>query len=390
MANFLPKNIFSNIPDIIDIIMKKNILFIGIIVVLLGAFLIISKGPEVATENPIKIGAVLSLTGPAAPFGEINREALLLAEEEINKKGGIDGRMVEIYIEDDETSGAKAATAFQKLVDVENVDVVIGGVWDFLAQSIMPLAESRGVVFITPSNFLIPEVFEPNKETFLMMPEFEFAIRKLEGEIAQSGAEKLALVRFTSSFGAEIGRVLGEITSELGYAPLVTETYQAIGGNDYRTTIAKLKAGGIDGVYLDMIGSDTVTFLKQAKEMEFNPKIFTHLGAVEDFVINGELDKSLLENAVVLDWEVSSDEFDELFEEKYGHVPGKSANRTYDAVYAAAEAVAKRSSNETIVQYLEDNKFETLNGVFSFNDSHIVDQIETAVYVVKGGEFVLK
>lgn len=370
--------------------MKRNIMVFAFAVLVIVILWAVSKEPKEVVSDPIKIGAILSLSGPAAPFGEINREALQLAEEEINKKGGIDGRMVEIIIEDDGTSGTKAASAFQKLVDSEKVDVVIGGMWDFIAQAIMPLAEERGVVFISPSNFRIPDVFEPNKQTFLMLPDFEFAIRKLEGEIAKSEVEKLALVRFNSSFGEEIGRSLGEISVELGHGPIMTETYQSIGGNDYRTTIAKLKDQGIDGVYLDMIGSDTVTFLRQAKEMKFTPKIFTHLGAVEDFVINGDLDKSLLENVIVLDWEVSSPEFDTLFEEKYGHAPGKSANRTYDAVYASAEAIAKKSANEMLFEYLEDHKFETLNGTVDFNEDHTVDTIETAVYIVTNGEFIPK
>ena len=101
------------------------------------------------TQDTTKIGAVLSLSGPAAAFGQTTANALELAAEEINANGGINGKHIELIIEDDATDGKKSAAAFTKLVTVDNVDAVIGGTFDFNYNAIAPLAEQYETVLIT-------------------------------------------------------------------------------------------------------------------------------------------------------------------------------------------------------------------------------------------------
>src|SRR3990172_3073704 len=74
--------------------------------------------------DPIKIGAVLSVTGPASPLGEPERNTALLVQEQINAKGGLIGRKLEIIVYDDESAVDKAVTAADKLLKKDNVSAV--------------------------------------------------------------------------------------------------------------------------------------------------------------------------------------------------------------------------------------------------------------------------
>ena len=150
--------------------MQKTLIGVAIVIVVaFGAwFLFINNKPSPAvTGNPIKIGAILSQTGFAASFGESAKNAVQLAVEDINKSGGIDGRPVVVYYEDDHTDAKEAVSAFQKLTSIDHVDAIMGGLFDFAAQPLFPLADTNKIAFVSPDNFRIPNGFELTPNTFV-------------------------------------------------------------------------------------------------------------------------------------------------------------------------------------------------------------------------------
>lgn len=365
----------------------KNIL-IWVVVILLIIWGITSiDSKEESSGETIKIGAPIELSGVASAFGEMAQMGMDLAVEEINEDGGIDGRMVEIFYEDSETQPTKAVTAYRKLVDIHKVDAVIGGLFDFVAQPIFPVALEEGVTFISPINFTIPEHFEMTENSFVMYPAFEKAIRELEGVLVEEEVGKVGMVAFQSDFANEIVRVIDEILKENNKEALVIERYQEIGLSDFRTQILKLKQAEVDTVFLDTLDIDTVAFAKQARELDFNPQIISH-STLRDALLVEDIDPTLLEGAIMLDWEVTSSEFAERFEEKYGIPPRRGADGSYDAVYVLAEAIANTNSREEVPEYLETHTFETANGTVSFTEDHSVESVDVAVRKVVEGELV--
>ncbi len=106
---------------------KKNIIITILILVIIALFVLLNFDKEQKIiDKPIKIGAPTSLTGVAAAFGEMAQMGMEMAVEEINADGGINDRPVELYIEDDQTSASTVVSAYQKLVGVDSVDVIIG------------------------------------------------------------------------------------------------------------------------------------------------------------------------------------------------------------------------------------------------------------------------
>lgn len=360
--------------------MKK--ITIGIIVVILivaGIAISSNKG----SNESIRIGAVVSLTGFAAPWGEYAKNGMELAVKSINNNGGINGRKIELIIEDDHTEGKDAVSAYNKLVSLDKVQGVIGGVFDFTAQPLIPLAQSNNLAFISGSNFRIADGFDLNDQSFVMLTDFSKVIRELETYIKKENIKNLAVVHFKSTFGNEIAKTLDGVMKENGQVGIINEEYAQIGDNNFRTTIAKLKSQKVEAVFLDMVGNDPINFLVQSKQLGFNPKIISYNGITDSFA--EQADKSLLEGVVILNWEVSSEEFIKLYKTAYGIEPTKSADKYFDAVYVLANSIANSADQTKVAEYISKNEFTTPNGVIRFTADHAVENVPVEIQVIKNG-----
>lgn len=315
----------------------------------------------------MQVGAILSFTGPAAAFGEEARRGIDLAVSDINAQGGINGKEVSVVYEDDATNPTKAVTAWNKVVNVDKAVGVIGGTWDFNYNAIAPLAEQDKVVLITPQN-LKTKGFIMNNYTFTMRPKMTTVVGTLEDYIVDSEYKKVAFVRFVSPFGESMGAGLANVMAHVDGEVVLEETYDSIGGNDFLTVIEKVKASGAEAVLIDMVGPDILTFLKRVKENNMDVQVLAHTGML-DVYNTPDVDMDLLDGVVYFDWDQpASEEFIAKYEAKYGEKPKRSADGAYDAMMVLAEGLR---SGEEVNIYLEENEFETVNGVVSFED-HIV------------------
>jgi|TARA_B100001964_G_C14173258_1_gene572553 branched-chain amino acid transport system substrate-binding protein len=96
------------------------------VLIIWGGYTLISDDGT-STDEPIKIGFIGPLSGDAAVYGEPGRDVVALAVARVNAEGGVDGRMLELLVEDGQCNGKDATSAMQKLVNVDGVKFVIGG-----------------------------------------------------------------------------------------------------------------------------------------------------------------------------------------------------------------------------------------------------------------------
>lgn len=365
--------------------MKKSISIVIAVVVILAIILAIKPRATTTTigNKPIRIGAVISLTGFASPWGEYAKNGIDLAVKNLNAKGGINGRMVEVVYEDDHTDAKDSVSAYSKLVNIDKVDGVIGSIFDFTSQPLLPLAVSNKTATLFPEVFRIPGAFEPNEHSFSMFPEFSKTLRELKSYLVTAGHRKLAVVHLQSAYGKEIAKTLDAVQKENGQTGIVNEEYLKIGGNDFRTTIAKLKAQNVDAVFLDMVADDPLNFIVQSKQLGFKPIFISYNGLTDAFA--NEKDKSLLEGVVILNWEISSPEFSTLYKNEYHAEPAKAADKSFDAVYVLANAIAKTGDKTKVASYIAGNTFSTPNSTITFGKDHVVESIPVVVNVIKNG-----
>ena len=367
--------------------MKKYII-VAVIVVLLGILFYSTKKAPVANANPIKIGAIISLSGPAAAFGEHAKNGILLAQDEINKKGGVNGRKVEVIIEDDHTDPKQAVSAYQKLVSIDKVDGIVGLLWDFVAQPVLPLAEKDKITVISTSNPRIPGTFEPGANSFAMLSDFGKIIERMTPLLSASTTKKIGIVRFESGFSKNIAENMQAIAKNANKGAVQEETYNSIGNNDFKTIVTKLKAANIDTVFLDMVANDPVQFLTRARQLGYTPKTVIAETAALEASRAEKTDKTLFEGVHILNWEITSPAFEKLYRDRYGVIPEKSADKAASAIELLAEAIAKTDSREAVAPYIASHSFETLNGTVKFTEGHAAETTLVKVQKIVGGTLV--
>ena len=103
-----------------------RVMLMGIVPLLLLAVLTATACGDDDADEPFKIGVMESVTGPGETYGTVAVQAKELAVEEINAAGGINGRMLELVIEDSKCSAQDAITAYDKLTDVDGVKIILG------------------------------------------------------------------------------------------------------------------------------------------------------------------------------------------------------------------------------------------------------------------------
>lgn len=137
------------------------------------------------------------------------------------------------------------------------------------------------------------------------------------------------------------------------------------------------------GGFLDAVANDPLIFLNQAKQLGFNPTMMTYNDALDAFAT--ETNNSLLDNVVILNWEITSPVFTDMYQKAYGIPPTKSADKWFDAVYVVATALANVSDPSQASAYIASHSFTTPNSTVTFTPDHAVQKTNTQVEIVKNG-----
>ncbi len=175
--------------------------------------------------QPIKIGVELPLTGYAAPYGEDAKRGAELAVDEINSAGGINGRKVEAVYEDDGAVGKTAVSATQKLIDVDKVPVIVGGMMASAALSAAPIARERKVVFVatisshpdlTSEELYVYRVFITVRMHGNTMAKYAYNVLK---------ARTAAALTPNNDYGVTHEKAIRERFTKLGGTWLISESY---------------------------------------------------------------------------------------------------------------------------------------------------------------------
>lgn len=222
-----------------------------------------TSGSSIELE-PIKLGVMAPLTGEAASWGENALAGVTLATEEINAKGGINGRMVELYVEDDQC-GSAGVTAIQTLINIDNVDGIVGPVCSSSAGPALPVAASDGapLVLIGAS---APDLTSYGDNIFRVYP--SDALQGVEAAkymVEEEGLEKIAIIYVKNDWGEGIYNVFKEEAESLG-AEIVYTSGALQDDVDFKTEVTKLESMEIDAIYLPLYPNGNIAFFKQMEE----------------------------------------------------------------------------------------------------------------------------
>ena len=191
--------------------MKKTLIPVAAIIAVLLIAVVVWRAANPGDSSTFKIGVTLPLSGDAAPYGKEGLNGLQLAAEQINARGGVEGKKIELLVEDDRGLPKDGVSALQKILATNpDVHVVIGGAFSQIAAAQIPICENKGVVLFSPyaSN---PDLSKPGDCFFRNWPsdiaEGGEMAKFAKGEL---NLNSVAILASSSDYGIGLKRVFVE------------------------------------------------------------------------------------------------------------------------------------------------------------------------------------
>jgi len=303
-----------------------------------------------AEAQPLKIGAPQPMTGPDAPFGDKFKKAYALAVEEINGAGGVNGRMLEVVIEDHQAKNALAATIAEKLITQEKVLVLTGGRASGQAMEIASVAQRLKTPYLVdhPSADMITTkgfewVFRNNPTGSIYPSAFNSFISEYPSAMPRSAA----VVYDNTLFGKTIAASAMKFLKSKN-VPIVGDEAYPVNTLDFKGIMTKVKGTNPDYLLLVAVATtDAILLTRHAKEMGIAPRAFVGFGGgfgVADYASQlGPLAQNVFSSAA---WSGNPNDprtkaFYDKFHARYGIWPHEHEVEGYAAIYIIADAMKR-------------------------------------------------
>jgi branched-chain amino acid transport system substrate-binding protein len=339
--------------------------------------LILAAGPASAQEakgTPIKVGVVLPLTGGQAKFGEIEKNSFLMGLEEINKAGGVNGRPIELLIEDDTGKPDVGRSAVEKLISQDKVVALTGGYSSSVAYAMCAVAQQRKVAFLVTTGSADKITEQGWDYVFrIKAPVSEYpeaAVNFLE-EVVKP--QTCAVLYENTLFGQEGSKYFAERCEKAGIKVLVKEGYEA-GAVDFKPLLIKVKAAKPDFLYMISYVMDAALLMRQSKELDVNPKLFIGGGAgftLPEFAANaGEAAENVFSADLWSEYlpYPGAREYYDNYMKKYNGPTEYHGAEAYASMYVVADALkrAKEITPAAVREALTTTDLKTAYGPVKF------------------------
>ncbi len=376
--------------------MKKSTWWIlGVIVVLIIVLAVTSNKRETATDSgPVRVGAALMLTGPASLLGELQQKVLPIAVGDVNKNGGINGRPLELVIEDAAYDPKTAVSAYQALKQK--------GLKLFIIDGSSPVASTRPLV-IADGNFTIagvataPSYYDGNNRSCRIAPTAKL-FGPANAELAiKRGYKNVAVLAGDNEYGRGLADEFTKTLIAKGGKVVLTEFYNASpAASDYKTNITKVKAieSSVDAIVFTQALNTLPAMLKQMSDLGLKKPLISDYPTVDNPALKGDLSVlNGLEYAGIdfVNGDSSTDSpkakaFKDAYKAKFDSYPIFLQGAHYDVVMLLSEAIAKVGQDpQKVADYISGLKdYEGVTGVFSFNSDCEVERKPVFNKIVDG------
>jgi branched-chain amino acid transport system substrate-binding protein len=341
----------------------KHRLVLLVLLLLLGLALSCSQ-QKTDDRSTIQIGFFGDLSGPTFNFGQSAMNGVLMAADEINQAGGINGRKLDIVMEDDKGSPELAALVTGKLIDRDKVIAIIGAGASGNSLAAAPKAQSAHIPLIAPSS-TNPAVTQAGDYIFRAC-----FIDAFQGEVMAKFAAntlKAKKAAIMLDFNSPYSRGLTEFF-EFSFAKLdgrivIKQSYSQ-GDADYRGQLSAIKAANPDVVYIPGYYGDVAIIARQARQLGLTVALLGTDGwdAPELWELGGDaLNGCYISNHYSVDDPSETiQKFVRDYRQRFGNLPPDAhAALAYDALRFLAEALRKAGTTER--QKLRDALAETKN-----------------------------
>ncbi|MBM1171206.1 ABC transporter substrate-binding protein [Microvirga arabica] len=337
----------------------------------LGAALALGAPAAQAQQAPIKIGELNSYAQWAA-FTVPYRNGWQMALDEINAKGGVLGRRIEIISRDDGATTGSATRVADELVSREGVSLLFGSFLSNVGVAMADYANQKKIVYIAAEPLTdAVTMAQGNRYTFRIRPNNFMQVGMLVDQAKASGAKRWAIVAPNYEYGQSAAAVFKRLIQErVPGAQIVAEQYPALGKIEAGATASAIEQAKPDGIFNVLFGPDLTQFVREGNTRG----LFE--GATVLSLLTGEPEWLLpLKDEVPEGWTVTGYPWDEIkdpkhkafidaYRAKYNDTPRLGSLLGYMVMTMIRDAIERAGSTETeaVIKALEDAKFDTVIG----------------------------
>ena len=300
-------------------------------------------------EGPFRIGVMESLTGPGETYGTVANQAKQMAADEINAAGGVNGRRLELVVEDSKCGAQDAIAAYKKLTDVDGIKIILGTSCSGAMLGAAPLAEADGIILFSglASN---PDIAKAGDYIFrTQISDVQVGI--VTGDaLWADGVRTLATITESTDYAEGVRRTSvaqfekhgGKVVAEERFASDVT---------DFRSQLGKLFTANPDALHLAPQSEFSAgTIIKQARELGYEGPIYAETISVGTTALEIAGEAATGMKAVTADLDPDNEKAQEVladFRERYNYVTLPwHLGSAYDDVYIAAECLKKTNDDQ--------------------------------------------
>ncbi len=350
------------------------------------------------TGDTIPVGVYASLTGDEANFGKDSREGAELAVDTINGGGGVNGKKIDLKIENDESDPSKAASAVTKLITSDKVVAVVGEVASGRSLAAAPICQQYKIPMVSPSstNIKVTQIGDYIFRVCFIDPFQAYVMAKFSHDTLN--AKNVALfIDSTSPYSRDLGTEFQKNFEQMGGKIVDQESYVPT-DTDFKGQLTKLKTTNPDAIFAPGYYKSAGEIAKQAKELGIAaPMMGTDGWDAQDlFVTAGDsMEGSYFSDHMdITSQQPEVKSFVDAYKKKYGadKKPGSLTALGYDAVMILAQAMknAKTLDGPGIRDALAQVKdFKAVTGDITINGDRNADK-PAVVLQIKGRDFVYK
>ncbi|MBI1922521.1 MAG: ABC transporter substrate-binding protein [Geobacter sp.] len=367
--------------------------FLGILLTAAGAF----------AAEPIKIGALFAVTGPAAFLGEPERNTAQMVVDEINKGGGIKGRKLELVVYDTQGDSTKAVQAATRLIKEDNVVAIIGPSTTGDSMAVIPVVEKAKIPMVSCAAGM--KITDPVKKwVFKTAQNDTLAVEKIYEHLKKRKVSRVAILTVSDSFGSSGREQLKAQAAKFGIQILVDDTY---GPKDTDMTSQLTKVRGTQAEALICWGTNPgpAVIARNAKQLGLKmPLYMSHGVSSKKFIeLAGDAAEGIMipsGRVIVADLLPKSDKqkkslmaFVKDYQNHYRKEGDHFGGHAWDAVMLLKGAIEKGGATpDGIRNQLEKTRnFAGIGGIFNYSPADHAGLTKDAFVLVeiKKGDWVL-
>ncbi len=326
-----------------------------ILTTLTASLLLTLAAGQAPAAEPIKIGSFLAVTGGASFLGDPELKTLQMYIEEINAKGGVIGRQIELVHYDDGGSPKKSVNFAKRLIQKDKVDVIVGGSTSGSTLAVMPLVDRAKTPFISLAGSV--KIISPVQYWTFKMPHTDaMAAAKIYGDMKQRGITKVALISGSGGFDKS-GRTQSlQLARQYGIEIVSDESYGAK-DTDMTAQLTKIRDTDAQAILNFGFGTGPAIVTKNVRQLGIDLPLYqSHGVASKKFIeLAGDAAEGVRLPAsalLVADMLPDSDPqkpvllaYKNKFEAKYGPV-STFGGHAYDGLHIALEAIERAGSTD--------------------------------------------